>query len=89
MPFFLALYQGSHAGPPFFQRVFAVHCGMGVTRNPRAGLDDRWHKRVKGPDGAIRKERSAVYGKVARWRVRWVDDTGHEQTKVFRLKETA
>jgi integrase len=62
---------------------------MAVTRNPRAGLDDRWHKRVKGPDGAIRKERSAVYGKVARWRVRWVDDTGHEHTKVFRLKESA
>ena len=62
---------------------------MAVRRNPRAGLDDRWHKRVKGPDGAIRKERSAVYGKVARWRVRWVDDTGHEHTKVFRLKEAA
>jgi integrase len=62
---------------------------MTVTRNPRAGLDDRWHKRVKGPDGTIRKEKSAVYGNVARWRVRWVDDTGQEHTKVFRLKETA
>jgi integrase len=62
---------------------------MAVTRNPRAGLDDRWHKRVRGPDGTIRKERSAVYGKVARWRVRWVDDTGHEHTKVFRLNEAA
>jgi len=62
---------------------------MAVTRNPRAGLDDRWHKRVKGTDGTIRKERSAVYGKVARWRVRWVDDTGQEHTKVFRLKEAA
>jgi integrase len=62
---------------------------MAIARNPRAGIDDRWHKRVKGPDGAIRKERSAVYGKVARWRVRWVDDTGQEHTKVFRLKEDA
>lgn len=63
--------------------------GMALIRNPRAGLDDRWHKRVRGPDGAIRKERSAVYGKVARWRVRWVDETGQEFTKVFRLKESA
>src|SRR5262249_27012840 len=38
---------------------------------------------------AMRKERSAVYGKVARWRVRWVDDTGQEHPKVFRLKEAA
>ncbi|RFZ40884.1 putative prophage phiRv2 integrase [Mycobacterium marinum] len=37
----------------------------------------------------MRKERSAVYGKVARWRVRWVDDSGREQSKVFRLKEAA
>jgi integrase len=44
---------------------------------------------VKGPDGTIRKERSAVYGKVARWRVRWVDESGQEHTKVFRLKESA
>lgn len=62
---------------------------MSVNRNPRAGIDDRWHKRVKGPDGTVRKERSAVYGKVARWRVRWVDDTGQEHTKVFRLKDDA
>jgi integrase len=62
---------------------------MAVTRNPRAGIDDRWHKRVKGADGAIRKERSSTYGKVARWRVRWVDDTGHEHTKVFRHKDAA
>jgi integrase len=62
---------------------------MAITRNPRAGIDDRWHRRVKGPDGVIRKERSAVYGQVARWRVRWVDDTGREHSKVFRLKDAA
>ncbi|WP_395310236.1 hypothetical protein V4U86_05285 [Mycobacterium sp. AMU20-3851] len=33
-----------------------------TTRNERAGIDDRWHKRVKGPDGTMRTERSAVYG---------------------------
>lgn len=62
---------------------------MPTTRNPRAGIDDRWHRSVKQPDGSMRKERSAVYGKVSRWRVRWVDDTGQEHTKVFRLKESA
>jgi integrase len=62
---------------------------MAVTRNPRAGIDDRWHKRVKGPGGGMRKERSALYGKVSRWRVRWVDDTGHEHTKVFQHKDSA
>jgi integrase len=62
---------------------------MPVTRNPRAGIDDRWHKKVKGPDGGIRKERSAVYKKVARWRVRWVDETGEEHSKVFQLKDAA
>ena len=62
---------------------------MAVARNPRAGIDDRWHKRVKGPDGAIRKERSALYGEVSRWRVRWVDGSGDEHSKVFVLKEAA
>ena len=28
----------------YFQRM--------TTRNERAGIDDRWHKRVKAPDGA-------------------------------------
>jgi integrase len=37
----------------------------------------------------MRKEKSATYGKVTRWRVRWVDDSGQEHTKVFRLKEAA
>ena len=49
-----------------------------TTRNERAGIDDRWHKRVKESDGTMRTERSAVYGKVSRWRVRWVDSTGAE-----------
>ena len=42
-----------------------------ITRHQRAGIDDRWHKKVKGSDGKVRKERSAVYGKVTRWRVCW------------------
>lgn len=60
-----------------------------TTRHQRAGIDDRWHKKVKGPDGKIRKERSAVYGKVTRWRVRWVDDSGTEHTRVFERRPDA
>jgi integrase len=60
-----------------------------TTRHQRAGIDDRWHKKVKSSDGAIRKERSAVYGKVTRWRVRWVDDSGAEHTRVFERRPDA
>jgi hypothetical protein len=60
-----------------------------TTRHQRAGIDDRWHKRVKGPDGKMRTERSAVYGKVSRWRVRSVDSTGAERTKTFQRKPDA
>src|ERR1700694_5174744 len=60
-----------------------------TTRNQRADIDDRWHKRVKGPDGSMRTERSAVYGKVTRWRVRWVDDQQREHSRSFKLKTDA
>ncbi|WP_108924582.1 tyrosine-type recombinase/integrase [Mycobacterium montefiorense] len=60
-----------------------------TTRHQRAGIDDRWHKRVKGPDGNMHASRSAVYGKVSRWRVRWVDDRGEERTKSFQRKPDA
>src|ERR1700733_9775226 len=60
-----------------------------TTRHQRAGIDDRWHKRVKGADGKMRDERSAVYGAVKRWRVRWVDECGNEHTKVFDRKPDA
>ncbi len=60
-----------------------------ITRHQRAGIDDRWHKKVKGSDGKVRKERSAVYGEVTRWRVRWVDDSGREHTRVFERRPDA
>ena len=34
-------------------------------------------------------ERSAVYGKVTRWRVVWVDENGHEHSKSFARKPAA
>ncbi len=37
----------------------------------------------------MRTERSAVYGKVSRWRVRWVDTGGGERTKSFQRKPDA
>ncbi len=37
----------------------------------------------------MRTERSAVYGKVSRWRVRWVDGGGEERTKIFQRKPDA
>ncbi|WP_301150247.1 hypothetical protein [Mycobacterium simiae] len=37
----------------------------------------------------MRTQRSAVYGKVTRWRLRWVDDAGREHTKVFHRKPDA
>lgn len=37
----------------------------------------------------MRTERSQLHGKVTRWRVRWVDDTGHEKSKVFDRKPAA
>lgn len=60
-----------------------------TTRNERAGIDDHWHKRVKDADGAMRTLRSAVYGKVSRWRVRWVDATGAERIKNLQRKADA
>jgi integrase len=58
-------------------------------RHQRAGIEDRWHKRVKGPDGTMRRDQSASYGAVTRWRVRWVDESGNEHTRVFARKPDA
>jgi integrase len=60
-----------------------------MIRNQRAGIDDRWTKRVKGPDGKMQTVDSALKGKVKRWRVRWVDETGEEASKSFARKPDA
>jgi integrase len=52
-----------------------------MKRNRRAGVEDRWTKTVRDPDGTIRTEHSASYGKGSRWRARYVDDTGKEHAK--------
>lgn len=58
-----------------------------TTRHSRAGIDDRWHRKIKTEDG-IKTVQSPLYGKVTRWRVRWVAG-GHERTKSFDRKPDA
>jgi integrase len=58
-------------------------------RNRRAGVEDRWTKTVRDADGNKRTVPSARNGKGLRWRARYVDDHGREQTKAFALKADA
>ncbi len=58
-------------------------------RNRRAGVEDRWSKTVRDPDGTTRTEQSASYGQGSRWRARYVDDQGREHAKGFSRKVDA
>lgn len=58
-------------------------------RNRRAGVEDRWHRTVKGADGNLQAERSAAYGNGSRWRARYVDERGREHAKGFKRKADA
>jgi integrase len=60
-----------------------------MKRNRRAGVEDRWTKTVRNPDGTTRSERSASYGEGSRWRARYVDEEGREHAKAFRRKADA
>jgi len=62
---------------------------MGVKRNERWGIEDRWTKRVKDEHGRTVTVDSDLKGKVARWRVRWVNEEGKECTKSFKRKPDA
>lgn len=57
-----------------------------MRRNPRAGVEDRWYKTIRHPDGTTEAVPSARHGKGMRWMARWVDDEGQEQTKSFKRK---
>lgn len=55
-------------------------------------VDDLWYssKRVKGPDGKLLPpEPTRRHGRGKRYRVRWIDDTGQEQTRFFERKADA
>lgn len=55
---------------------------MNPTRNRRSGVEDLWTK--KGT-----KEPTRLHGQGMRWRARYVDDDGREQTKRFQRKRDA
>lgn len=58
-------------------------------RNRRAGVADRWTKTVRDADGTTRTVPSAEHGRGMRWRARYVDDAGREQSKGFPRKADA
>ncbi|MDQ1305182.1 MAG: hypothetical protein QG671_1013 [Actinomycetota bacterium] len=60
-----------------------------MKRNRRAGVEDRWFKSVKQPDGTVLKEESSAHGRGLRWRARYVDGRGREHSKAFALKAKA
>jgi integrase len=60
-----------------------------MKRNRRAGVEDRWTKTPRDPDGNTRTVPSANDGKGKRWRARYVDDQGHERAKAFTRKADA
>lgn len=62
---------------------------MAAKRNRRAGVEDRWTKAVRLPDGTTKTVPSAAHGRGSRWRARYVDDDGHEHEKLFRRKADA
>lgn len=62
---------------------------MKQTRNRRAGVEDRWTKTARLPDGTTESVPSAAHGKGLRWRARYVDENGKEHAKGFRTKVAA
>lgn len=62
---------------------------MTPKRQRRAGVEDRWTKTVRLPDGTTKSEPSANHGKGSRWRARYVDDDGREHEKLFGRKVDA
>src|SRR5688572_16956695 len=62
---------------------------MTQRRNRRSGVEDRWTKTVRDPDGTTRTVPSAVDGQGLRWRARYVDENGKEHAKGFGRKADA
>lgn len=60
-----------------------------MARAQRAGVEDRWRKRIKDSAGNSLEVPSAVNGRVTRWRARYVDNAGQEYTKHFDRKVDA
>jgi integrase len=60
-----------------------------MTRNRRAGVEDRWTKTVHDEQGNATKVPTSRHGKGLRWLARWVDADGREQSKSFARKAEA
>ena len=50
---------------------------------------DLWTSKVRQPDGTIKRERNARWGKGKRWLAVWHDESGRERSKAFPVKESA
>jgi integrase len=46
-------------------------------------VDDRWFRKITGPDGKVTQERSARHGKGMRYRARYLDPDGRERSRSF------
>ena len=60
-----------------------------MKRNRRAGVEDRWTRTIKLPDGTTQTVPSARHGTGLRWLARYVDERGREHTKAFTRKTDA
>jgi integrase len=60
-----------------------------MTRNRRAGVEDRWTKTVRDTEGSTQAVPSVNHGKGKRWRARYVDDRGREHARGFTRKVDA
>jgi integrase len=60
-----------------------------MSRNQRAGVEDRWTKVIKDENGEPARVPSAKHGEGKRWLARWVDTEGREQSKTFDRKGDA
>lgn len=63
--------------------------GAPRARGQRGAVEDRWRKRVRDQHGNTVEVPSAGAGQVTRWRARYVDDAGKENTRHFRRKVDA
>lgn len=55
-------------------------------RGRRSGVEDRWHKTIRHPDGTSETVPTVRNGTGLRWMARWVDAEGREQSKSFARK---
>ena len=60
-----------------------------MSRGKRAGVEDRWTRTIRRPDGTTVTTPSAKHGQGLRWQARWVDADGRERSKSFARKVDA